>query len=141
MSFSSWLKTYFNFSVALLAPVILFYLIVVLPSFISNSDDSTTIIILDDNTTVVTLEDIANGTTVILSDGSGSSDDTFLERILPSDLFIVAGLFTYPAAMVFYFLYKRGLAEEIDSIQKELQQQIHSDIAMLKSENDKEEIE
>ena len=31
------------------------------------------------------------GTIIVLSEGSDSSDDTFLERILPSDLFIVAG--------------------------------------------------
>ena len=85
MSSTSWSRTYLNFSIALLAPILLFYLIVVLPSFItSDSADKTTIIILDesmDNTTIITLEDSANGTTtIVLSEGSDSGDDTFLKE-------------------------------------------------------------
>ena len=74
-----------------------------------------------DNTTIITLEDSANGTTtIVLSEGSDSGDDTFFERVLPSDLFIVAGLFTYPGAMVFYFLYRKDINEAFLSYEGEI---------------------
>ena len=55
----------------------------------------------------IALEDIVNGIAVILSEGSDSNDDMFPEGFLPGDLFIITGLFAYPAAMIFYFLYRK----------------------------------
>ena len=93
--FKRWIGIYVNFAVALLAPVILFYLIVVLPIYI-----------IPDST----------------DDGDNSNDsNTFFENVAPGELFLFVGLFSYSATIVIYFLYRNALVnanEQIEDLNK-----------------------
>ena len=42
----------------------------------------------------------------------------FLREFIPGDLFITTGLFGYPVTLVFYFLYRREVREDLDNSQK-----------------------
>ena len=93
--FKRWIGIYVNFAVALLAPVLLFYLIVVLPIYI-----------IPDST----------------DDGDNSNDsNTFFENVAPGELFLFVGLFSYSATIVIYFLYRNALVnanEQIEDLNK-----------------------
>ena len=93
--FKRWIGIYVNFAVALLAPVILFYLIVVLPIYI-----------IPDST----------------DDGDNSNDsNTFFENVASGELFLFVGLFSYSATIVIYFLYRNALVnanEQIEDLNK-----------------------
>ena len=117
--FKRWIGIYVNFAVALLAPVLLFYLIVVLPIYI-----------LPDST----------------DDGENSSEsNTFFENVVSGELFLFAGLFTYPAAMVVYFLYRNTLAavdqrlkeyeEDSDKLVQESDKKLQESIEQVIQEN------
>ena len=95
-----WIEGYFNYIAVLLAPVVLFYLIAVVPGYyFSDSND-----------------DCCETCGV-------SCEDTIFERIIPSDLFLFVGLFTYPGYMSVYFLtrgvYRRRI-DEIDEVTRRM---------------------
>ena len=83
-----YVRVYVNFFIALFAPVLLYYLIVVASAIIFDSPSS---------------------------DDSGDTDEnTWFEDVFPGEIFVFTGLFTYPAVMVLYFLYKG----QIDDVQE-----------------------
>ena len=125
--FKRWIGIYVNFAAALLAPVILFYLIAVLPIYI-----------LPDST----------------DDGDNSSDsNTFFENVAPDELFLFVGLFSYSATIVIYFLYRNTLTaadqrlkeyeEEVDKLvqesDKRLQETTEKVIRLQKDKDSEEE--
>ena len=97
-------RDYVNFFLGLMAPIILYYFIVVAPAIVFDvyfSDDC----------------DCEEAT----------GENTWIENVFPGELFIFAGLFTYPAIMVLYFLFRgtigrqaKGVSEVFEETEEDL---------------------
>ena len=101
-------RDYINFFLGLMAPVLLYYLIVVVPAVVFNSNDC---------------------------DCETTDENTWIEDVVPGELFIFAGLFTYPAVMVLYFLYRGEIGNERKSFEQD-RENFSADLEELRGEID-----